>query len=243
MTRFSRFPGHQPRRSLALLAAAATATAGVAVATVATSGSARAVPSAADRTLAAVPADHGLTVVIHDGYLSAQGAAADVHTAAGLFAGIGDIAVYSGPDQTGTGTLAVAVDPPGGDDWVELQTADMAIASAENNYNNPFGVYDAAGKLLATIDAHGTKNVSPAIPDSPDPRDSASKADDSASKADDSADSAAKGMVAGSPGFPGGDAVHIPASMPLTICGDSIDVIALFNPALGNICENAGLPP
>ena len=56
--------------------------------------------SGVNRTLSALPEGH-LTVMIHDGYLTAQGPAGEVRQAAELFASIGDIAVFSGDREQG----------------------------------------------------------------------------------------------------------------------------------------------
>lgn len=53
-----------------------------------------------------------------------------------------------------------------------------------------------------------------------------------------SADSHATGAVIGSPGVLSGNLVQVPVDVPINLCGDSIDVIAVLNPALGNSCTN-----
>ncbi|MFR9727061.1 chaplin [Streptomyces sp. MS19] len=52
------------------------------------------------------------------------------------------------------------------------------------------------------------------------------------------ADSDAHGVAAGSPGVLSGNVVQIPVSVPINVCGNSIDIIALLNPAAGNVCIN-----
>ncbi|MEV6008122.1 chaplin [Streptomyces sp. NPDC051976] len=53
-----------------------------------------------------------------------------------------------------------------------------------------------------------------------------------------SADSHATGAVIGSPGVLSGNLVQVPVDVPINLCGDSIDVIGLLNPALGDSCTN-----
>ena len=36
------------------------------------------------------------------------------------------------------------------------------------------------------------------------------------------------------------DDVHIPAQVPVNVCGNAVGVIGLLNPAFGNTCVNAG---
>ncbi|QMU72949.1 chaplin [Streptacidiphilus sp. P02-A3a] len=52
------------------------------------------------------------------------------------------------------------------------------------------------------------------------------------------AGSTATGAAANSPGFLSGNVIEIPIHIPLNLCGNSINVIALLNPAFGNHCVN-----
>jgi hypothetical protein len=52
------------------------------------------------------------------------------------------------------------------------------------------------------------------------------------------ADSGAEGAAVGSPGFLSGNVVQVPIHVPINICGNTIDVIGLLNPAFGNVCVN-----
>jgi hypothetical protein len=52
------------------------------------------------------------------------------------------------------------------------------------------------------------------------------------------ADAGAQGAAVGSPGVLSGNAVQIPVDIPVNVCGDTIDVIGLLNPAFGNTCYN-----
>ena len=52
------------------------------------------------------------------------------------------------------------------------------------------------------------------------------------------ADSTAAGAAAGSPGFLSGNVVQVPIHVPVNICGDTVSVIGLLNPAFGNHCAN-----
>ncbi|MFB7993759.1 chaplin [Streptomyces sp. NPDC056002] len=54
------------------------------------------------------------------------------------------------------------------------------------------------------------------------------------------ADAGAQGEAAGSPGLVSGDAVQAPVHVPVNVCGNTVDVIALLNPAFGNPCANTG---
>jgi hypothetical protein len=52
------------------------------------------------------------------------------------------------------------------------------------------------------------------------------------------ADAGAAGAAVGSPGVLSGNVVQIPVHVPVNVCGNTINVIGLLNPAFGNACEN-----
>ncbi|WP_449351401.1 chaplin [Streptomyces shaanxiensis] len=52
------------------------------------------------------------------------------------------------------------------------------------------------------------------------------------------AGSAADGAAAGSPGLISGNAVQLPVHVPVNVCGNTVDVVGLLNPAVGNSCGN-----
>ncbi|WP_327678137.1 chaplin [Kitasatospora sp. NBC_00458] len=54
-----------------------------------------------------------------------------------------------------------------------------------------------------------------------------------------SASSGAEGVAAGSPGVVSGNQLQIPVHVPVNLCGNSVNVIGLLNPAFGNTCINA----
>jgi hypothetical protein len=53
-----------------------------------------------------------------------------------------------------------------------------------------------------------------------------------------SADPDPVGTAVDSPGVLSGNVVQIPVDLDLNVCGNSINVIGLLNPALGNTCED-----
>ncbi|MFE5025550.1 chaplin [Streptomyces sp. NPDC056656] len=52
------------------------------------------------------------------------------------------------------------------------------------------------------------------------------------------ADAGAEGAAFGSPGVLSGNVVQVPIHIPVNLCGNTVDVIAALNPALGNGCAN-----
>ncbi|MGE9695128.1 chaplin [Streptomyces sp. CH6] len=50
--------------------------------------------------------------------------------------------------------------------------------------------------------------------------------------------SQARAEATGSPGLLSGNAVQVPLDVPLNVCGNTVDVVALLNPAFGNDCGN-----
>ncbi|WP_406137846.1 chaplin [Streptomyces sp. NBC_01089] len=53
------------------------------------------------------------------------------------------------------------------------------------------------------------------------------------------ADAGAQGAAIGSPGVISGNQVQVPVHVPVNLCGNTVDVIGLLNPAFGNTCVNA----
>ncbi|MEU9110313.1 chaplin [Streptomyces sp. NPDC048483] len=52
------------------------------------------------------------------------------------------------------------------------------------------------------------------------------------------ADSGARGAAVGSPGVLSGNLVQVPVHIPANVCGNTVDVVGVFNPAIGNTCVN-----
>ncbi|MCL7429310.1 chaplin [Streptomyces sp. NPDC057806] len=52
------------------------------------------------------------------------------------------------------------------------------------------------------------------------------------------ADAGANGAAVGSPGVLSGNVIQVPVHIPVNVCGNSVNVIALLNPAFGNTCVN-----
>lgn len=52
------------------------------------------------------------------------------------------------------------------------------------------------------------------------------------------ADANAEGVAIGSPGVLSGNVVQVPIHIPINVCGNSINIIGLVNPAAGNTCIN-----
>ncbi|MFE3206015.1 chaplin [Embleya sp. NPDC055664] len=55
-----------------------------------------------------------------------------------------------------------------------------------------------------------------------------------------SASSEADGAAVNSPGVASGNNIQVPVHIPVNLCGNSINVVGLVNPAFGNTCINAG---
>ncbi|MFG2891683.1 chaplin ChpH [Streptomyces sp. Pv4-95] len=52
------------------------------------------------------------------------------------------------------------------------------------------------------------------------------------------ADSGAQGAALHSPGVVSGNVVQVPVHVPVNVCGNTVNVIGLLNPAFGNKCVN-----
>ncbi|MFD9415171.1 chaplin [Streptomyces goshikiensis] len=53
------------------------------------------------------------------------------------------------------------------------------------------------------------------------------------------ADATADGAAIGSPGVLSGNVVQVPIHIPVNICGNTVNLVGLLNPAFGNTCINA----
>ncbi|GHB41371.1 hypothetical protein QFZ24_007653 [Streptomyces phaeochromogenes] len=52
------------------------------------------------------------------------------------------------------------------------------------------------------------------------------------------ADSGAQGAAVHSPGVLSGNVIQAPIHVPVNVCGNTVSVIGLLNPAFGNTCTN-----
>ncbi|MFE0734232.1 chaplin [Streptomyces sp. NPDC058855] len=57
------------------------------------------------------------------------------------------------------------------------------------------------------------------------------------------ADSGAQGAAVGSPGVASGNTVQAPVHIPVNVCGNTVNVVGLLNPAFGNSCANRSAEP
>ncbi|WP_345570791.1 MULTISPECIES: chaplin [Streptomyces] len=48
----------------------------------------------------------------------------------------------------------------------------------------------------------------------------------------------ADGVAVGSPGVLSGNVVQVPINAQINVCGNSINLVGLLNPASGNVCVN-----
>ncbi|MBT2482098.1 chaplin [Streptomyces sp. ISL-94] len=53
------------------------------------------------------------------------------------------------------------------------------------------------------------------------------------------ADATAQGAAIGSPGVLSGNVVQVPIHIPINVCGNTVNIVGLLNPAFGNTCINA----
>ncbi|WP_285515324.1 chaplin [Streptomyces sp. NBRC 14336] len=54
------------------------------------------------------------------------------------------------------------------------------------------------------------------------------------------ADSGADGTAVGSPGGISGNTIQLPVHVPVNACGNTVNVVGLLNPAMGNTCASKG---
>ncbi|PKV77001.1 chaplin [Streptomyces sp. TLI_146] len=53
-----------------------------------------------------------------------------------------------------------------------------------------------------------------------------------------SADSHADGKATHSPGVLSGNLIQVPVHIPVNVCGNTVNVVGVLNPAFGNHCTN-----
>jgi hypothetical protein len=53
------------------------------------------------------------------------------------------------------------------------------------------------------------------------------------------ADAHAGAAAVGSPGVLSGNVIQVPVHVPVNVCGNTVNIVALLNPAIGNTCVNA----
>ncbi len=164
----------------------------------------------------------GLDVVDNDGFIGASGAAPLIQAAASLFSQVGDYALFTGPNETGTGYLAITDDNT--HYWVELQVPASTVGSIINDTTDDVGFFTVANHEGTRQDEEGPETTG----NTPNPDAPRARPDDSG----------AKGVAAGSPGVVSGNVIQIPLHVPINLCGNSIDIIALLNAASGNTCVN-----
>ncbi|WP_063796083.1 chaplin [Peterkaempfera griseoplana] len=49
----------------------------------------------------------------------------------------------------------------------------------------------------------------------------------------------AEAAAVGSPGVVSGNVVQVPIDIPINLCGNSVNIVGILNPAFGNTCINA----
>ncbi|MFI1398415.1 chaplin [Streptomyces sp. NPDC020681] len=59
-----------------------------------------------------------------------------------------------------------------------------------------------------------------------------------AAASDDGSGASAKGVAAHSPGVLSGNLIQVPVSVPINLCGNTVNIVALLNPTFGNACVN-----
>ena len=52
------------------------------------------------------------------------------------------------------------------------------------------------------------------------------------------ASTGAQGAAVNSPGVVSGNVIQVPVAVPVNVCGNTISVVGVLNPAFGNTCVN-----
>ncbi|SDT83474.1 Small secreted domain [Streptomyces sp. TLI_053] len=221
---------HRVRLGVAALAVAALPLAALSPARAADQAPAGEAPSAAalarETGVASELAAMGLEVRTKVGLILAFGDAGIVNAAVAHFADEDPIALFTGPDETGTGYLLIrgtSIAP-----WIGFTPGSgVAIQSVSNETDDEVVVYDqATGHLNVAQDHHTAENL-------PQPHTPSGKANRAG---------ATHSAVAlqGPPGVLSGNQTQIPVHIPTDICGNSRGVLSIVYPGYGSTCVNSG---
>ncbi|WP_436736195.1 chaplin family protein [Streptomyces sp. BBFR102] len=152
-------------------------------------------------------------------------------------AATGVIAVTGGYAQADAGAGSAATNSPG---VLSGNSVSVPIDVPVNACGNSVDVVGVLNPAFGNSCANsGGSQAGPA-------EHAAHSADDSARTADtggSSSGAGAEAVAAGSPGFLSGNVVQAPVDVPVNVCGNTVSVVGLLNPASGNTCVNAAPEP
>ncbi|MGA5898052.1 chaplin [Streptomyces venetus] len=125
-------------------------------------------------------------------------------------AATGILSLYGSPALADSDASGVAKDSPGALSGNTVQVpVDVPINLCGNTVNVIAALNESFGNACRN-DSHGSKGYG----------------------------AEASGIAKGSPGVGSGNVVQVPVDVPLNVCGNSVDGLALFNEAAKNDCEN-----
>ncbi|MFD8145334.1 chaplin [Streptomyces sp. NPDC059708] len=160
----------------------------------------------------------GLTVRTPSGTIVAWGDAAIVNNAVTQFADEDPLALFTGPNETGTGYMLIR--GTNTHRWIGLTAGgNVPIASVRNESDGNVVVYDQnTGRLNVAEDKHTAEDL-------PIPHTAGTT----------------HGAVAyaTTPDILSGQQIQIPVHIPINTCGNSIGVISALSPTFGNTCIHA----
>ncbi|MFD5026716.1 chaplin [Streptomyces sp. NPDC058373] len=149
-------------------------------------------------------------------------------------AATGVIAVTGGYAQADAGAGSAATNSPG---VLSGNSVSVPVHVPVNACGNSVDVVGLLNPAFGNNCANGAGSQAGAEERAVQP------ASDGSTRAADAGDSpsgaTAEGVAAGSPGILSGNVVQAPVDVPVNVCGNTVSVVGLLNPAFGNNCANA----
>ncbi|MGA4858600.1 chaplin family protein [Streptomyces koyangensis] len=153
-------------------------------------------------------------------------------------AATGVIAVTGGYAQADAGAASAATNSPGVLSGNSVSVPIHVPVNACGNSVDVVGVLNPAfGNSCANSGGSQAEHAERAAQPAADSSHRAGGSGDSTSGA------SAEAVAAGSPGLLSGNVVQAPVDVPVNVCGNTVSVVGLLNPAFGNNCANTAPEP
>ncbi|MGF0164580.1 chaplin [Streptomyces koyangensis] len=156
-------------------------------------------------------------------------------------AATGVIAVTGGYAQADAGAGSAATNSPGVLSGNSVSVPIHVPVNACGNSVDVVGVLNPAfGNSCANSGGSQAKAAAQSAADSSNRAGGATR---TAGSGDSTSGASAEAVAAGSPGLLSGNVVQAPVDVPVNVCGNTVSVVGLLNPAFGNNCANTAPEP
>lgn len=159
-------------------------------------------------------------------------------------AATGVIAVTGGYAQADAGAGSAATNSPGVLSGNSVSVPVHVPVNACGNSVDVVGLLNPAfGNSCANSGGSQAGPAERAAEPAGDSSNRAGGATRTADSGDSTSGASAEAVAAGSPGLLSGNVVQAPVDVPVNVCGNSVSVVGLLNPAFGNNCANTAPEP